>query len=137
MASFIIIVFLAFSLVVVALAGFVWIQIKCKPVWSSSIALLLFIACWASGCFFYKFAELTIYSKIGENYTRRLNFFVAGLDNLALQGRTNEIHQACEKFGGSFALSPDQNAVSNFNSLALDTYDLSTEPAMAATTNKP
>jgi hypothetical protein len=134
MATFIIIVFLVYFLLAVALVGFVWIQIKCKPVWRLSSIVLLLIIVWLVSA---KFSKEVAYSQIQENYHRRLNFFIDGMYGLAMEGRTNEIHQAYTKYYQTFVFSSRAEDISNFNSLALDTYDLSTEPATAATTNKP
>jgi hypothetical protein len=134
MAYFIITVFLVFFLLAVALGGFVWIQIKCKPVWRlSSIAVLLIISCRSCS----ELSKVNTYADIGDNYARRLNFYITGLDGLALEGRTNEIHQACAKYFQHFVFSSREEDISNFNSRALDTYDLSTGPATATTTNAP
>ena len=123
--TLILIVLLAGSLLLAVLGGFVVIQLKCKSLLRlSSIALLLIISCWACS----KFTERWTYIHIQDNYSRRLYWYVQGLDGLALEGRTNEIHQACSNFMTLSILSSREEEVSNFNSLALETAELSEEP---------
>jgi hypothetical protein len=58
------------------------------------------------------------------------------LNQLAVAGRTNDIHQACEEFEREFVISSREEDVSNFNSLAMDTFEKS-ELQTTSTTNKP
>lgn len=65
------------------------------------------------------------YFDIQEKYGRRLHIYIAGLDQMAIAGRTNDIDRACKRFGKDFFLSYEESAVSNFNDLACDTFDSS------------
>jgi hypothetical protein len=130
------ILYLILKLLIVAasLAAFIIIQIKASVVWRLlSIAVLLIICCAISARISRDLAHLAI----GEAYARRLYLYDSALDNLALQGRTNDIHQACMRFMKTGLFSMREEDISNFNDLATSTFSLSEKSGMTGTTNKP
>jgi hypothetical protein len=83
--------------------GFVFVQIKGRPVWRllSSVVVLLF-CCWAGA----QYGELEETATSAE-FFRRTHEFVDVVDQLNTEGRTNEIHQACQKFADIYVIEGD------------------------------
>jgi len=75
---------------------------------------------------------MTTYCEVQDHYMRGgLPEFVGDLERLAVQGRTNDVKKACDRFQSEFNIWYEGNSVSNF-------WDLVYETSMAAsTTNKP
>jgi len=77
------------------------------------------------------------YMDMQAKYARPLQLYVIGLDELASAGRTNEVHHACKTFMSYPTLSWREQDVSNFTSLACDTYDKGEAPDVTTMTNRP
>lgn len=73
---------------------------------------------------------------VSEDYGRRLQLYVAGVGALTLEGRTNDVHHACEEFLEGFNLSDQEDSISNLNELATDTFGKSEKIQNAGTTNR-
>jgi hypothetical protein len=104
-----------------ALAGFVYVQIKARLIWRLlSIAVVLVLSCW--------YCSWSVHDRIdnlySEHYGRGCGEFVEAIDKLTLEGRTNDVHQACQKFGPYFYFSTDEQDITNFDRFVGDTFDL-------------
>ncbi len=114
-----IIVFVALVLVA-ALTGFIFIQVKAHIYWRLvSLAFVLVVSCWF--CSFY--THLKVITQYGE-YQRGVHSFVWGVDQLTAQGHTNEVRQACGDFLECFWTPND---TTNFDILVAHTLDLANE----------
>jgi hypothetical protein len=105
---------------IAALVGFILVQIKARLFWRlSSLVLVLVGSCWF--CSFY--THLKIVTQYGE-YMRGVNSFVWGVDQLTLQGRTNEVRQVCGDFSECFWTPHD---TTNFDRVVARTLDLANQ----------
>lgn len=118
-------IFIALALIlIVALTGFVFIQIKARVVWRlSSLAFVLVASCRL--CSFY--THLKIVSEYGETYSRGCKDFVYAIDQLSMESRTNDVHQACQRFSEVFYVTTQKEAQTNFAQLVADTCNLAFE----------
>jgi thiamine biosynthesis lipoprotein ApbE len=84
------------SIVVIPiLAGFIYIQIKYRLVWRLlSLALVLIGSCWACS----NYTHFIVTTTWAESYMRGSRDFVTYIDEMTMQGRTNEVHQACQAY---------------------------------------
>lgn len=107
-------------LVASVVGGFIWVQMKARLGWRLlSIAILTIWCC----CAVTKFARTDVYREITENYMRfGLPQFVENIEKLAVEGRTNEVVKACERFQREFEISDDHKVVTNFWDLVSTTY---------------
>ena len=77
-----------------ALTGFIFVQIKAALYWRLvSIAFVVFGCSWF--CFQYGQAKSAF--RLGE-YIRGSHAVVEVVDQLAAEGRTNDVHQVCQQF---------------------------------------
>ena len=114
----------AVLVLIAVLVGFIFVQIKARPVWRLlSIAVVLTGSCWF--CSFY--VRETTADLYVENYGRGCGEFVDAIDQLAIEGRTNDIHQACQKFQEVCFFSTDMHDLTNFNQFVDDTSSLVSE----------
>jgi len=105
---------------IAALVGFIFVQIKARPIWRLSLLAVVIVAsCWF--CSFY--THLKVITQYGE-YQRGVHSFVWGVDQLTAQGRTNEVRQACGDFSECFWTPND---TTNFDKLVAHTLDLANE----------
>jgi hypothetical protein len=111
---------------IAALVGFILVQIKARLAWRLlSMAVVLIVCCWLS-CFF---THLALQEKYITTYERGVRDFVQATDQMALQGRTSDVHQSCQKFLDVFFLWTDQRALTNFDQFVQDTCVLANDPA--------
>ena len=94
----------AVLVLVAALVGFIFIQLKAHPYWRvTSLALVLLFSCWICfglGGIYYTQDDA---NKMAD-YDRGTHDFVAELDALATQGRTNDVHQLSQRFSDEIFL---------------------------------
>jgi hypothetical protein len=123
----VIFVFVIFCLAVLffaALAGFIFVQIKARPIWRLlSLTIVLMGSCWF--CSFW--TRQTLDEQYSDIYVRGSGEFMQSLDVLNLEGRTNDIHQSCQNFQVYFTLSTDKQDVSNFDQFVADTDKLTSK----------
>lgn len=140
---FIAIVIFGALVLIAVLVGFIYIQIKARPIWRLlSLALVLVASCWF--CSFYTHAKLVV--RYGETYSRGCKDFVQAIDQLTIEGRTNDVHQACQRFSDIFYITDNKRVVTNFDQLVADTCKLAyeqpntalepTATALSVSTNK-
>ena len=119
--------FMLFCVAVVfiaALVGFIVVQIKARPIWRLvSLAVVLVGSCWF--CSFY--THETFVDRCSDTYVRGSAEFLEAIDQLSMQGRTNDVHQACQNFSLYFFLSTDAQDVSNFDRFIGDTEELASK----------
>jgi ABC-type nickel/cobalt efflux system permease component RcnA len=85
---------IAAAVLLVLLAGFVLVQLKAGWYWRLvSIAFAIF----ATGWICYQFGESRETAMLGE-YSRSSHEFVEIVDQLAVEGHTNDVHQVCQKY---------------------------------------
>lgn len=114
---FVVIVFIA------ALVGFIFVQIKARLVWRLlSLALVLAVSCWL--CF--EYGRWQIFSQCVDT-SQECKEFVYALDQMTIEGRTNDIHQSCQKFLDVFFFTTEPHEVSNFDRLVANTSKLAFE----------
>lgn len=79
---------------VAALAGFIFIQIRAALYWRLvSIAFVVFGCSW----FYFQYGQAKSAFRLGE-YIRGSHAIVEVMDQLAAEGRTNDVHQVCQQF---------------------------------------
>jgi hypothetical protein len=111
---------------IAALVGFIFVQIKARPLWRLlSLAVVLVGSCWF--CSFY--THETFVDQCSNTYVRGSAEFLEAIDQLSIEGRTNDVHQACQKFQLYFFLSTEKQDVSNFDRFIGDTSELAFEQA--------
>jgi hypothetical protein len=99
------------------------IQIKTRLFWRLlSVALALVGYCW--GCSFYTHSK--VIDKYAGSYIRGSNDFIRAVDSMTLQGRTNDVHQACQEYLNTVWL---ENNTTGFDAMISRTSYLSFEPA--------
>jgi ABC-type transport system involved in cytochrome bd biosynthesis fused ATPase/permease subunit len=128
---------LAVVMFIVALIGFIRVQIKAKPIWRLlSLSVVLVGGCWF--CSFH--ARQKLADQYTDIYDRGFAEFVRAVDQMTVEGRTNDVHQSCQKLLDGFTVSTDDVSVSNFDQIVDETADLasqqSTTTAVAVSTNK-
>jgi hypothetical protein len=81
-------------MLIAALVGFIFVQIKARPIWRLlSIALVLIVGWWV--CYNYTMCRaLDGYAE----YIRGNAGFVQAVERLAAQGHTNEVRQVCQEY---------------------------------------
>jgi energy-coupling factor transporter transmembrane protein EcfT len=105
-------------LLILALVGFIFIQIKARPVWRLlSLVVVLVACCWLSAFF----THLYLSEEYADTYERGVREFVQAIDQMDLNGRPNDVHQSYQKFLDVYFLSIDKRAVTNFDQFVLDT----------------
>jgi hypothetical protein len=118
-----------FSVAVVliaALVGFIFVQIKARPIWRlSSLALVLIGSCWA--CSFY--THLNVATKFLDSYCRGSREFVTEIDQMTLQNRTNDVHQACQAYLDAFWT---EDNTTDFDAMVTHTLDLANQQPITA-----
>ncbi len=116
------------ALVIAAIVGFIFVQVKARLVWRLlSIAVVLVASCWVS----HFVTNAMVRLEFAEAYERGTLDFVRAIDQMDVDGRTNDVHQSCEKFLQVFDLSTDKRAVSVFNQFVQDTCALAYNPTNA------
>jgi len=109
---------------IAALVGFILVQIKARPFWRLlSLTVVLVGSCWF--CCFY--THETLDDQYADTYGRGCSEFVQVIDQLTIEGRTNDVHQSCQKFLDIFILSTDKQFVTNFDRFVADTHELAFE----------
>jgi hypothetical protein len=79
---------------VAALTGFIFVQIKAGIYWRLvSIAFVLFVCSW----FYFQYGQAKSAFRFGE-YIRGSHDVIEVVDQLATEGRTNDVHQVCQQF---------------------------------------
>jgi hypothetical protein len=77
--------------------GLVLIQIKGRPLWRLlSVAIAIIGYCWLVS-FFTRMSQI---NKVGEYQRENINF-VMTIDEMTLQGRTNDVHHACQSYANT------------------------------------
>jgi alpha-D-ribose 1-methylphosphonate 5-phosphate C-P lyase len=89
--TFIIIVVLVLA---AALTGFIFVQIKAGLYWRLvSIVFVVFGCSW----FYFQYGQAKSAIRLGE-YIRGSHAVIEVVDQLATEGRTNDVHQVCQQF---------------------------------------
>lgn len=115
-------------LLIAALVGFIFVQIKARPIWRLlSLAVVLVVCCWISAFF----THLNLTEEYAVTYGRGVRAFVQAIDQMDLAGRRNDVHQSCQKFMDVYFLSTDKRAITNFNQLVQDTCVLAAKQTNA------
>ena len=109
------------ALLIAAWVVFIIVEIKARRLWQLlSLVVVVMASCWF--CSFYTRESLD--NQYSDTYVRGCGAFVEAIDKLTLEGRTNEVHQACQNFVPYFFLSTDKQDISNFDRFVGDTFDL-------------
>lgn len=114
-------------------AGLILIQIKARLFWRLlSVALALVGYCWLCSWISSLYTHMMLIAKVGDSYTRGNNEFVYGIDVLAMEGRTNDIHQACQDY---LISSWSENNPTYFEAMVSRTSELAYEQTGSNSTN--
>jgi hypothetical protein len=118
-------VIVCFYLVLIAaLVGFILVQIKARPIWRLlSLTVVLVGSCWF--CSFS--ARNRLVNQLSDTYVRGSGEFFDAIDQLSIEGRTNDVHQSLQKYSDYFFLSTDEQAISNFDRFVADTSELASK----------
>jgi hypothetical protein len=122
---------LVIALLIAAMVGLILIQIKARPIWRLLSLAIVLVASLGSCSFYSSFTQDRLENQLADSYGRRIPEFIQYIDQLAIEGRTNDVHQSCQKFLDVFVLSTDKVFVTNFDQLVDDTAML-TEQTNAA-----
>jgi len=131
---FILILGVVLLVVLAALIGFLYTQLKAPPLWRLlSLAVVIVFCSWAC----YHFGKSTTYMNVNENYVRGIRMYIPSLDELVVAGHTNDVHQSLVRFQRAFSISDDPSDVSNFWDLVGDTFNKADRLEMYGSTNQP
>jgi ABC-type transport system involved in cytochrome bd biosynthesis fused ATPase/permease subunit len=118
------VLFCIYAVFITALVGFIIVQIKARPIWRLlSLTVVVVGSCWFSSCS----TRETLENQFSE-YARGSAEFLEAIDQLSIQGRTNDVHQACQNFPFYLVLLPDKQYVSNFDQFVANTEELASKP---------
>jgi hypothetical protein len=122
-ATFIFVIVCVYLVLIAALIGFILVQIRARLVWRLlSLTVVLVGSCWF--CSFD--TRQTLVNQYSE-YARGSAEFLDAIDQLSIQGRTNDVHQACQNFPLYIVLLPGKQDVSNFDRFVGDTEELASQ----------
>jgi hypothetical protein len=103
------------------LVAFLLVQIKARPIWRlSSLMLVLIGSCWA--CSFYTHQHVS--DKFDDTYIRGSCEFVSDIDEMTLQNRTNDVHQACQAY---LDLVWTEDNTTDFDNMLYRTYEMAND----------
>jgi hypothetical protein len=114
---FITLIILGIVALAVALAGFIFVQIKARLVWRLLSIVIVGWVCFGVGGIYYTKDDADKMS----DYDRGTHDFVAELDVLATQGRTNDVHQLSQRFSDEIFLG-GKNTKERLDKLVEDAY---------------
>jgi hypothetical protein len=117
-------VFCVWGVLIAAMVGFILIQIKARPILRLlSIAVVLVGSCWFSSCS----TRNRLDNQYSETYVRGSGEFFEAIDQMSIEGRTNDVHQSLQNFSCYFFLSTDEQDISNFDRFVADTSELASK----------
>jgi hypothetical protein len=123
-AIFVFMIICAYLTIIAGLVGFILVQIKARPFWRLlSLAVVLAGSCWFSSFS----TKNKLESQYSETYVRGGGEFFDAIDQMSIEGRTNDVHQSLQKFSSYFFLSTDEQDISNFNRFIADTSELASK----------
>lgn len=113
-----------YLVLIAGLVGFIIVQIKARPIGRLlSLAVVLVGSCW-----FCSFSTRnTLDNQYSNTYIRGSGEFFEAIDQLSIEGRTNDVHQSLQNFSGYFFLSTDERDISNFDRFVADTIELASK----------
>ena len=117
------VLFCIYAVFIAAVVGFIYIQIKARLIWR----LLSLTVVLVGGCWFCSFSTRETLENQFSEYARGSAEFLEAIDQLSIQGRTNDVHQVCQNFPFYFFLSTDAQDVSNFDRFIGDTEELASK----------
>jgi hypothetical protein len=114
---FITLIILGVVVLAVALTGFIFVQIKARLIWRLMSIAIVGLVCFGVGGIYYTNDDA---DKMAD-YDRGTHDFVEELDVLATQGRTNDVHQLCQRFDDDIFLG-GKNTAERLDKLVEDAY---------------
>ena len=121
---FIFMIVCIYLVLIAGLVGFILVQIKARPIWRLlSLTVVLVGSCWY--CSFSTRERLD--TQYSDTYVRGSEGFFDAIDQMSIEGRTNDVHQSLQGFQYYFYLSTDEQHISNFDRFVADTSELASK----------